>query len=375
MLKRKSIVIVYTRHSGSCKHRNESFARCDCSKWLRWSRDNKQTRIPANTRSWSQAEQKAEEQQCRLDAGESSVVTSATAQPTITDLATTFLMKKHSDGITLQTERKVRYHVKCFVEFMSARSKFYPPDVTPTDVIEFRASWSSWKSSVTRQRAQLNVRGFVRFIGRTDLLEQFSRIKDSKEDKARLAPKPFTEAELGKLLAQVPKTFDAVKAKRITAFIHCQVATGLAIRDTMQLERASLADGWLRINRQKTGKAVNQRLDPAMMAELLSVMNGNPKYVFWNGTSMPESATTTWQSDLRQLMTDAGVYIRGNLSHRFRDTAVDFWLGAGCSMTEIAALLGDSVAIVEKHYADMASKRMEDRLAKLPVRTWKAELR
>ena len=39
-------------------------------------------------------------------------------------------------------------------------------------------------------------------------------------------------------------------------------------------------------------------------------------------------------------------------------------------MTEIAALLGDSVAIVEKHYADMASKRMEDRLAKLPVRTW-----
>jgi hypothetical protein len=25
---------------------------------------------------------------------------------------------------------------------------------------------------------------------------------------------------------------------------------------------------------------------------------------------------------------------------------------------------------VQKHYADMISKRMEDRLAKLPVRTW-----
>jgi hypothetical protein len=29
-------------------------------------------------------------------------------------------------------------------------------------------------------------------------------------------------------------------------------------------------------------------------------------------------------------------------------------------MTEIAAMLGDTVAIVEKHYADLASKRMEE---------------
>jgi hypothetical protein len=69
-------------------------------------------------------------------------------------------------------------------------------------------------------------------------------------------------------------------------------------------------------------------------------------------------------------MRNTGVWIKGNLSHRFRDTAVDFWLGAGCSMTEIAAMLGDTVAIVEKHYADSASKRMEERLARVPVRTW-----
>jgi hypothetical protein len=43
---------------------------------------------------------------------------------------------------------------------------------------------------------------------------------------------------------------------------------------------------------------------------------------------------------------------------------------AGCSMTEVAAMLGDTVAIAEKHYADLASKRMEDRLAKLQARTW-----
>ena len=39
-------------------------------------------------------------------------------------------------------------------------------------------------------------------------------------------------------------------------------------------------------------------------------------------------------------------------------------------MTEIAAMLGDTVAIVENHYADLASKRMEERLSKIPVRPW-----
>ena len=74
--------------------------------------------------------------------------------------------------------------------------------------------------------------------------------------------------------------------------------------------------------------------------------------------------------DLRQVMKDASLWIKGALAHRFRDTAVDFWLGAGCSMTEIASLLGDSVSVVERHYADLASKRMEDRLANVPTRSW-----
>ena len=39
-------------------------------------------------------------------------------------------------------------------------------------------------------------------------------------------------------------------------------------------------------------------------------------------------------------------------------------------MTETAAMLGDTVAIVENHYADLASKRMEERLSKIPVRPW-----
>jgi len=69
-------------------------------------------------------------------------------------------------------------------------------------------------------------------------------------------------------------------------------------------------------------------------------------------------------------MTDAGLWIKGNLSHRFRDTAVDFWLGQGCSILEVAAMLGDTVPIVEKHYRKLLSSRMAARLAKVPTRSW-----
>lgn len=204
-----------------------------------------------------------------------------------------------------------------------------------------------------------------------DLLDALGTIKLTKEGKQRRKPKPYTEEEIKLLLAQVPKTFpDAEKAQKVSAAIKFMIATGVAVRDTVQLEKTSLRDGWLRLNRQKTDEAVVQRLDPGLHQELQKVLNGNPRYVFWDGKMMPTSATAAWQREIGAVMKDAGLYIKGNVCHRFRDTATDFWLGAGCSINEIAGMLGDKPAAVQKHYADMISKRMEDRLAKLPVRTW-----
>ena len=163
---------------------------------------------------------------------------------------------------------------------------------------------------------------------------------------------------------------DPEKQARIIALIHCQVETGLAIRDTVQLERDHIKGRWLRIRTPEDRETCPPTVAPGLYDELLTVTDGNPKYVFWNGTSLPESATGRWQTDLRELMKDAGVWIRGNLSHRFRDTAVDFWLSEGRSVEQVAAYLGDTVRIVERHYADLISERMEKQLASVPFRSW-----
>ena len=99
-------------------------------------------------------------------------------------------------------------------------------------------------------------------------------------------------------------------------------------------------------------------------------MEGEGKYVFWDGKYQVTSEVTTWQDDLRLLMQNAGLWIEGNTTHRFRDTAVDFWLGEGCELTEVAAMLGDILAVAQRHYANLASKRMQERLKNVPVRSW-----
>ncbi len=375
-MNKKPVVTVYVRHSGSCPHEGKEFYRgCDCPKWLRYSLSGKQHRLPASTRTWGVAEEKREELQKRLDAGDSPAVASASEQATISASIETYLAAKTSEGIQPATLRKLRFQLSAFEKFMAARSKFFPEQLTAQDVIEYRATWDGWKSGLTRQKAQTNLRGFLKAAGRPDLLSVLKSIKLSRDDYARLKPRPFTEAELKRLLAQVPITFtEPKKAARMTALIHLMVSTGLAIRDALQLERANLEGGWLRIQRQKMQQTekgkVTQKLDESLARELEMVTNGNSRYVFWNGNADAAVASNNLLADIGQLMRDAGLYVKGNVSHRFRDTAVDFWLGKGESLSTVAMLLGNTVAMVEKHYADLDSKRMEERLAKVPTRSW-----
>lgn len=252
----------------------------DCPKWLRYSGDvclcgrshkGRQHRFASGVRSWAQAEEKREEAQKRLDAGDQTPLPAPETQQTIQQSIKTFLLAKQGERLNDATIRKLRYQLNLFESFLGDRSRFFPSEITPTDVIEYRATWK-WKSGVTRQKAQQNLRGFLRSCCRDNLkglLEVLKPIKLSKADHARLEPQPFTEEELTQLLAQVPKTFpEPEKTARVTALIHCQVATGLAIRDTVQLERDNIKDGWLRIKRQKTDKRVRQKLDPALYPSL-----------------------------------------------------------------------------------------------------------
>ncbi len=377
MIQPRPVVTIFVRHRETCSYRSrgEFYRGCQCSKFLRYSRNGKQYRKAAGTRTWSIAEDRAVELQESLDRGDTPrpIVVKA-PQATIADAIETFISAKESEGISARRVKKLRLQLNDFEQFMQSRNKLYPSLVTATDVIDYRATWDTKWKATTRQKAQQNLRGFLRTCCRenlNDLLAGLRTIKLSKEDKSRLEPKPLTEKEIKTLLAQIPKSLATEDVPTATLLVKFMIATGVAIRDTVQLERRNIRDCWLRINRQKTGRPVRQHLDPNLCRELL---DGKGQYVFWDTEKMTiGGAVTKWQDDIRLLMQEAKVWIPGNTTHRFRDTFVDWQLGQGCSLTDIAAMLGDTLAVTERHYASLASHRMESRLAKLPKRSWSQE--
>jgi hypothetical protein len=180
--------------------------RCLCG----YRHAGRQHRVSANTRTWGNAEERREELQRRLDTGETTPMVPApeVKRRTIAEEVELHLTAKRGDGLTNATLRKLKSQLGMFEQFLAARSKFFPSEITPADVIEFRSGWT-WKSAVTRQKPQQNLRGFLRFCCKDnleELLKVLQSIKLSKADRARLEPQPFTEQELKKLLAQVPKT-------------------------------------------------------------------------------------------------------------------------------------------------------------------------
>lgn len=366
------------RHAGDCHLEGKNFARgCDCPKWLRYSLNGKQHRENAQTRSWAVAEEKRAEKQQQLHNPQKGV---ASAEPrterTIEQYVTAFIKDKQTNNVGPDFVGALRGQLKRFEAFCTERSKIYPTAITKQDISDFRATWASgwqkWKawSPLKRSKAQTNYRAFLKYCSRADLLDAFTKIKYSQSK-----PRPLTQEQVKKLLRQIPKTFadSPEKITRVTAFVKAAISLGPACIDAVSLEREALqkaSNGVLRFERRKTGRIATPRIDAELRRELLALESNGSPYLFWDGEGLLDTAVKAWADDIRQLFKDASLYTKGDLTHRFRDTAIDFWFSEGCNSTEVADMAGDTVAIIEKHYKDYCSKGRESHIAKLPARSW-----
>lgn len=195
---------------------------------------------------------------------------------------------------------------------------------------------------------------------------------------------PLTAQEFTRLLAHI-NTMDAKRwdgktgttaqtRDRLRALILLMRWSGLAIRDAATLERTAIHyDGEVHrvvTSRTKTGTHVSVPIPPTVAKEILALDNSNPRYLFWTGEGRGETIANVWTTRyIRPLFDAAKIPCEGHMvSHRLRDTfAVDL-LEKGVPMEEVAALLGNSLRVCEKHYAKW-SKGRQDRADALVMRT------
>jgi integrase/recombinase XerD len=373
------LVTIYVRHSPGCKYAGDEFCkRCNCRKHLRWSKDGKQYRQKAGTRSWTEAE----EQKRRLEDGLAGRAPNPEAK-SLAEAVKVFEADKKNQGLTTDVLNKYTRELARLRAFGEKHSVFTVPGLTRDFLIAYQADWPTlYPSSNTRSSVQARLKNFLRFCYDSKYLDRVPRLSSIKVD----APPtmPLTDKEYKHLLATIPDTFSGhhafipKKAAKVRAFVQLMRWTGLAISDAASLERSEIhydkAKKLHRVvtSRQKTGTHVSVPLPPAVAKEVLAVLNGNAQYVFWSGNGLVSSTVTHWQDDLRKLFKAAGITSAGNmLSHRLRDTfAVDL-LEKGVPLEEVSKLLGhESIKTTERSYAKWVKAR-QDRLDNLVTATWK----
>ncbi len=370
-------ISIFVRHAASCKYKDdENWRRCTCRKHLRWSQDGKQYRRSAATRSWEAAETERRKLEEQFEAGAKPTVVSDGGRKTIERAVELFLLEKRNEGVNGGVLKKYERELERLKAFSEARSKFFPADIDKELLTEYRATWDAlYPSSATRQQVQARVRRFLRFCHEAGWVERLPKLSAIKVDEPPTMP--LSQEQYTTLLATVPTILNGVKSQRVHALIQLMRHSALAIRDAVTLERGELVqDAKKKIYRvatarQKTGTPVSVPLPADVAKEILTVVNGSPRYVFWNGNGLEQSAVTNWQHDLRALFRATFGKDTHFTPHCLRDTAAVEWLSAGIPLEQVSKLLGHtSVKTTEKSYAPWVTAP-QDRLDSLVVATWR----
>lgn len=226
--------------------------------------------------------------------------------------------------------------------------------ITTDELGKMKEGWQVRPSTAIKKLERL--RSFFKFCLDRDWIAKnpAKALKAPKE--ILIVTKPYDESEIEKIAWAIPLfprkgIYGEDNRERIKAFVAVLRWTGLRIRDVVLLHRSKVSDTHIVVRTQKNGKPVKLPLHPEMK-QALDSMKG--EYFFWSGSGNPKSCVGDWQRTLRRLGVLAGVHIH---AHRWRHYFATQLLSKGVPVSEVAAILGNSARIVEKHYSQWISAR------------------
>jgi site-specific recombinase XerD len=178
---------------------------------------------------------------------------------------------------------------------------------------------------------------------------------------------PYTREEVIRILAACDTigrtSYERLRARAIILLLRY---TALRIADVALLAKDRLRDGEVNVRTMKTGQCVWLPVHPELQAALdaLPAPRGSAEspYFFWSGNGAPESMVRAAERTLSAVFLKSEV--SGAHAHRFRHTLATELLEKGWTYEDVAEVLGNSAAIVRKHYAKWSRGRQE-RLTKM----------
>lgn len=367
---------IFRRHLRTCPSRSKGRAwkRCACPIWMGGSiGTEKVPRRSLNLTSWDAAETLMNE----MKRAGSTAVAVTVAPQTVTEAVKLFLAEAESRNLAESSLRLYRRFIgRQLPEWCERKGFRLVRELTFPELVEFKAGWKM-KPATTAKRLEL-LKQFMGFCAAAEWIPKnpAATLKAPEIDEPPTLP--YTEDEMERILAAC----DAYshhgdhghnRPARIRTFVLLLRYSGLRIQDATCLETERLIGDDLMLRTQKTGQAVFVPLPPHVADALRfqATKNSNHRYFFWSGNGKPLSAVSSWQRTLRKVLRDAGVSKGQNMmvAHRFRDSLACDLLSNGVPIEDVAAILGNSVKVVEKHYSAWVQAR-QVRLTERVRATW-----
>jgi site-specific recombinase XerD len=373
------LITIFVRHSADCKYAGDEFCkRCNCRKHLRWTQNGKQYRRKAGTRSWGGAEDAKRRVEEELS-GRKPVTGTPQAGMQIADAVELFMRAKRNDGLELPTLQKLQKTCDRIREFSEGSGVFMLEGVTLIHLTTW--PWGRYFNTTHSIRTnQERAKSFFRYFHNAGVISKNPAAAWKRTTGKVEQASGFTAKEYEAIVKAAKKT-----DQKLHALIQLMRFAGLAIIDAACLERSQIvqkgSEYRVRLaSRQKTSKKaqlqmIDNAIPPAVGRDLLAVLNGNPRYVFWNRASA-DAATDTekrdavkyWQKQVRALLDAAG--LPNATSHKFRHTLAIEMIRHGATFEDVAAALGNTVGVVAKFYSHEWSKVRQGRTDAAISATW-----
>jgi len=361
------VLTLYRRHKESCKSAADRYYRkCRCAVWCEGTVEGKYLRQSLKTRSWERGEDLKRE----LEDG-------AVEKKSITieHALEAFIQDCEARNLNRSTLNKYRLLEKKMRAYAHGAGYVLLSGIESSIVRAFRESWKLSPRSASRVLERL--RAFFNFCIQNEWITK----NPAKLIKAPLVRdkqvQPFSRAEQAKILeiayrlsaSQEPPTPKTLPVHPKTGtFAKLLLHSGLRITNAAMLTKDHLVNGRLFVTTEKSYKLVSVPLPPDLLHELEQIPQHN-LFQSPEGSQRGETVSDYWRDQLIKVFKRAG--IKGH-PHRFRHSLAVNMLSTGSSVEDVAAVLGNSPAIVSKHYSAWVQAR-QDRIDVQIQKAWESK--
>lgn len=342
---------LYRRHTNTCGQTSRRYRRCSCPIWVQGTLGGEKIRKGLNLTSWDAAENLIRGWK---DGGK--IGSEGRKIVTVSDAVEKYLRDAAAriKPSTVDLYRRGLKHLQTWCDAAGVKK------VHALDIEKLRSYRETWTCSPTTSARRIDrLRIFFGFCLDSGWIQK-NPAKLLKPPVVKVIGKiPFTEDELARIFDAAGRivtrgTYGKENAKRVQAFVYILRYTGLRISDAARLQVSHVVGGKVLLRTEKTGTLVWIPI-PEFVENALAEVPRVGEFYFQTGRAKEKTVRGGWDRTIRTVLKLGGV--DHGSAHAFRTTLAVDLLTKGVPVETVAAILGNSPAVVIKHYSPFVASR------------------